>query len=192
MTSPAREDRGALDHVLDLPDVARPAVGLELRDGLGRERGRGARVAVRVLPQEVLGERADVAFALAERRQANREDGDARGQEGSGNVSASGHATSRLGVSETTTRTSTAVGSVAPTRSTTPSLRTRTRRACRLGRKGDRIFEVDRPAVGEAQAAGAIVEGAVEGAALPARRARARSASPRARSSAARGRRRRR
>ena len=51
----------------------------------------------------------------------------------SGKVPTSGQATSRLGVSETTTRTSTAVDSVAPTRSTTPSARNRTRRAASDG-----------------------------------------------------------
>ena len=123
----AGEDGGALDDVLQLADVAGPGVGLELGLGLGREGGGRPGVALRVLAEEVLGQEAHVAEALAERGHADGEDGEPEGG-ALGITSPPSQASSRVGVRETMTRTSTGMDSVAPTRSTSPSESTRSSR----------------------------------------------------------------
>src|SRR5690606_20440412 len=73
LLSVAEED-GALHHVLELADVARPAVGREQIDGVLLD-ARDALLQPRVeLPEEVLDEERDVPGALAERGQADGHD----------------------------------------------------------------------------------------------------------------------
>jgi len=67
------EERRALEHVRQLADVAGPRVARERRARLGREPLRGPRVLGARAPQEVLGEQLDVAGALAQRRQRDRD-----------------------------------------------------------------------------------------------------------------------
>src|SRR5262249_61804629 len=70
------EDRGALDRVLELADVAGPRERLQPRERARREllAGRLARVD---LAEEVRGEEARILAALAQRRQLDREGGQA-------------------------------------------------------------------------------------------------------------------
>src|SRR5690606_7464329 len=71
------ENDGALDGVLELADVPRPAVGLEELDRPLRETGHLLAVVLREAAQEFLGEEADVAGPIAERRERHRDDGEA-------------------------------------------------------------------------------------------------------------------
>src|SRR6185312_321528 len=75
------QDRGARQHVLELADVAGPAIGLEsrecLRGHLGRIRRLAAGEALRgaaALREDVRGEQRDVFFALAQRWHLDRHD----------------------------------------------------------------------------------------------------------------------
>src|SRR5262249_21233789 len=69
-----REDRGALDHVLQLAHVARKAPPLEGLDGAGLEALGLEAVLLAERGQERFGERAQILDPLAERRALDRED----------------------------------------------------------------------------------------------------------------------
>src|SRR2546425_100283 len=75
-----RQDRGPLEDVLELAGVAGPRVGLELRERIARYFGGGARVALGVLAEVMLGEPAQLGPPLAQRRQADRKHPEARGE----------------------------------------------------------------------------------------------------------------
>ena len=71
-----RGDEGALDHVSQLAHVARPGVGLERGDVRGRQRPPAAlpRSCARAVERKTRREQDHVVAALAQRRQAQRED----------------------------------------------------------------------------------------------------------------------
>ena len=71
---PAREDDGALDHVLELAHVARPGVALQAGERLVREAVEVPVVLGGVHPQEVLGQHRHVFPALAQGRRGDRDD----------------------------------------------------------------------------------------------------------------------
>ena len=73
---PVGEDGGALDHVLQLADVARPAVGVEAQQRR-RRHARRPRPGAAPPRQEVGDQLGDVLLALAQRRQLDRHDGEA-------------------------------------------------------------------------------------------------------------------
>jgi hypothetical protein len=66
-------DRGSLDDVLQLPDVARPAVPLQRAHGV-RSETKIAAVAFCVAPHEIMREQWNVSLALAQRRQLQARD----------------------------------------------------------------------------------------------------------------------
>ena len=112
----AGQHDGALDDVLQLADVARPAILLHQVQGLGREAANlAARFGV-VLVEEVIGQLDDVLGPLAERR-----DEDLRrragGNRGRGGTTPSATAFSRSRLVAAITRTSTLIGWLPPTRS---------------------------------------------------------------------------
>ena len=65
---------GALDNVLQLPDVARPVILLEQPEGIRRDLQSALRVLLAVLLEEMLGEQRDVLPPLAEGWQIDRDD----------------------------------------------------------------------------------------------------------------------
>src|SRR5256885_349661 len=69
-----RQHHAALDHVLELTDVARPRVTLQPPERLVGEAFESPVVLGRIEAQEVLGEHADVLAALAQRRHGDRDD----------------------------------------------------------------------------------------------------------------------
>src|SRR5438132_13499861 len=71
---PAREDDRALDDVLELAHVAGPVVLHETFERLFADRRRLGGRAVTVLREEVLDERGDVLFPIAERRHMDVDD----------------------------------------------------------------------------------------------------------------------
>src|SRR5690606_18095846 len=73
---PASEDECSLDGVLQLADVARPAVLVDELEGFRGEALHFLLVLLDEAAQERLGEEADVAAPLAERRQEEGDDGE--------------------------------------------------------------------------------------------------------------------
>src|SRR5262245_47988224 len=78
------QDRGARQHVLELADVAGPAVLLQARERLGGDLGRIARLlagealcSAAPAGEDVRGEERDVVLALAQRRDLDRYDREA-------------------------------------------------------------------------------------------------------------------
>src|SRR5271157_4523729 len=63
------QDRGALDRVLQLADIARPGIAHQQAHRALRKAHPGATQGFLILAQEVIGEQRDVILALAERRQ---------------------------------------------------------------------------------------------------------------------------
>ena len=68
------EDGGALEDVRELPDVPRPGLGGEERQGVRRELERRELETRGELTGEMAGDQRDVARPLAQRRQLDRED----------------------------------------------------------------------------------------------------------------------
>src|SRR5690606_23741210 len=72
-----REDDGPLDRVLELPHVAGPPIGLDKLERALREAGDLAVVLLRETAEELFREEPDIAAALAERRECDGHDGQA-------------------------------------------------------------------------------------------------------------------
>ncbi len=70
----ARHDEGVLHSVLELADVARPAMREELRLGLRREVRRGKSGLRHVGREKVASQRQDIAGTIAERRDVDVRD----------------------------------------------------------------------------------------------------------------------
>src|SRR6185369_16670956 len=70
-------DHGALDAVLELANVTRPAVRLNGANGIGRKAARGTAEALRGALEQELSKQQTVALPLAQRRNANGDFADA-------------------------------------------------------------------------------------------------------------------
>ena len=70
------DERHALDHVAELPDVPGPWIGEQDRPGIAPQRLGGKPIVRARLGQKALGQQDDVVAPLAERRHGEREDGE--------------------------------------------------------------------------------------------------------------------
>ena len=73
ISRPGREHDGALDRVLELPDVARPVVALEERERVGTQLEARLVVLAAVLVEEAVREQGHVLPSLAQRRQLDHD-----------------------------------------------------------------------------------------------------------------------
>jgi hypothetical protein len=87
----AAHHQRAVDDVLELADVARPAVAEQALGGVGRQHRAAGAEALRVELEEVAGEGQDVAGAIAQRRQLERRDVEAVEEIGGGSDSQDRH-----------------------------------------------------------------------------------------------------
>src|SRR5438046_2339733 len=71
------EQHRALDHVRELADVAGPRVLQQAPQGILREAGRRLAGLLTVFPEEMLEQNRDVVAPLAERREGDRDHGQA-------------------------------------------------------------------------------------------------------------------
>ena len=124
-----RHDDRALDAVLQLAHVARPAVRLDGADGIGRESARGLAEPLGHLLQQELREQQAVALPIAQRRHADGHLADAIEQV-IAEMRRCRSASSRLRLVAQTMRRSSGIGVRPPMRSTVRSCSTRSIFAC--------------------------------------------------------------
>ena len=77
MSGPSRDDQRALDDVLELAHVARPAVRAQERDRVESKLAARRAVQARRLGEQVVGDQSHVVLALAKRRQLDAQHGEA-------------------------------------------------------------------------------------------------------------------